>query len=211
MRELIIDPAKHAQLVHIQDYIGQKEFVCKLCGSVNDWSVTKLYKQTIRGGKVQYRALCEDCDCYGPSLKTSLSEKIYWKGSYTDVGEFDTKLLSWMLKVGYIKNARVREFVVNHVNQRNDPEMASPTLNDERPLDVAEQRLIDRLLSARASLEEAEANVDELMQQLLAIAMKASYLEVRNVEDRLKGAKKNKDKLIGEVERAEIALKEYLA
>lgn len=194
-KELIIDIEKITQLVSVQVYLGQDEFACKNCGSLTPWPDVRLYRQQVKGGKTHYRAFCDECKLYSHALRQSKIERIYWKGDYTDVGEFDTGLLKWMIDKGYIKNKQVKEYAIEVVNQRQSLEGGRPVNVKDIRISHKEQEWMDNIRELKIQLKGAICDTSAAINEACLVSKTAPYSEVQRLLNRVKAQRKKRVKL----------------
>ena len=168
------------KLIDIQNFIGLKEYTCIKCGCVNSWHKvaidTIIFKNT---KKPNYRPVCPDCESNGSFMLQSKVERIWWKGSMTDIASFDSKLLAWMLEKNYFgaKAPRIRECIITVLENR----LFSPEVIKDIVMTGTESKMLTKMNDIRNDIRDHENIVSEVRQDLIDNSATLDYFEIQRL------------------------------
>ena len=173
-----MEDGKRKQLIEIQIYLGVTEYTCRHCGGVNSWESTNIVPVQFKNSKKSnYKPMCADCNCSGAWLLQSKTERIYWKGSMSEVGKFDSKLLGWMIEKNYfgIKAPRVKAAVVSVLENR----LFKPEEIQDIIMNAEEVRNLDRIKEVNDDIRDHEKVVSDSRHVLTEESQTLDYHEVK--------------------------------
>lgn len=193
-----------ANLIKIQKHLGVAEYCCRHCGCVNSWETTLLKMVQFKNSKKKhYKPICSDCDMAGAWLLQTATERIWYKGSMTEIADFDSKLLAWMLKKDYfgIKAPRVRKAVIEMLEHR----LFKPEEIKDIVMTGKETKAIEKLNDVNNDIRDYENDIKKMQKELVSDSDKWDYFEIKRCTNlietkrrRIKSARKVLAKLLDE-------------
>jgi hypothetical protein len=188
MKRNLVSPERRAVLIDIQIFTGEKEYSCKSCGAVESWLNIEIHEQTFTNTKRHYRALCPHCLTLSKYMLQSKVERIFYKNSMSEVGEFETSLLLWMKKVKYhgIQKKRIMDAVDRELDMRAFK--VDPKADIE--MSVSEVRQLDRIREVTSDIKKYEDRAEVLRKEMVAKWANLSYDEAKSYETKIKFNKK---------------------
>ena len=195
-------------LIKIQKHLGVKEYACRHCGCVNSWETTVLKLVQFKNSKKNhYKPICSDCDKGGAWLLQTATERIWWKGSMTEIAEFDSKLLAWMLEKNYfgIKAPRIRKAILELLESR----LFKPDVIKDIVMTGEETKLLEKTNDLNTDIRDYENDIKKMQSELVSESDKWDYFEIMRCTKlietkrrRIKSARKALAKLLDEQDKA---------
>ena len=132
----------------ISNYIGDTQFPCRQCGSVNTLEelVVSYDEETKRS-----KGICAHCDAFIKLMPTKKIDRVFWKGSMVEIAKIDTGLLMWFINKG-VHGAVARKFIRIEILTRLD---APDVIPDIAP-DSADERALRIINKAKMEIEHCE-------------------------------------------------------
>lgn len=185
------------RIVDIARYYGENELICKKCGLVMDVSEAELDIKPSKRKYPIFRALCPDCGAYIKRMRNSYVDRIFWKNGMHPITDFDSGLLMWMLKTGYIKDKHTRKATEHHLRARI---VTNKTIE---PMSVIEQREITlkkEIRGLRVQLEKVVKDKQLVNHEIVVNSAIWDSLKMAGAANRMKALTKKAKELTRDIE-----------
>ena len=139
----------------IQNYLGECEFPCTSCGSINT-----LEELIVQLDNNRAKATCAHCETFIKWLPAKKIDRVFWKGNMTEIAKIETSLLMWMVNNQFGSHS-ARRFIRIELMTRVDA--------SEVP-DIQTDRAEERELANRTKLRKEQnhlLHLTKIEQQLI--------------------------------------------
>ena len=183
-------------------YLGETELLCKHCGTITHVNDVKIETRLGNSEKhiATYHAVCPDCDGYIKKMRQDKKNRVFWKGSMINIGEFSSGMLLWILQVEYCKSERVNEAIGQLLWDRTEIKNIKDINPTIKEMNIAEYH---KTLSAEEKeLKERETRVRDITAEIVSGTTGWNFAEMQKQEKILKALQsslKTRGKRIGEL------------
>lgn len=181
-------------IIDIAEYNGITELICKACGAVEPVGSCRISQEYTKAHIPIIKAYCAHCDKFLKFLPQSKVERIWWKGSMTEVAKFETGLLMWFINNDTIKSPKIKAAVYDELRIRLEKQPEKLEIINTRA-ERQEQEAKEATRGNEKLLREYEAKVEEYKDRIVAEFQTLSHYHMLDLEKRIKWLNKRIDKL----------------
>jgi len=144
----------------IQNYLGECEFPCTSCGSINT-----LEELIVQLDNNRAKATCAHCETFIKWLPAKKIDRVFWKGNMTEIAKIETSLLMWMVNNQFGSHS-ARRFIRIELMTRVDASEVPDIQEDDSSRAVEKQ--LKKKADMKAEIEHWEKRVTEAQTRIIA-------------------------------------------